>query len=344
MIAIHRTYKDKKQQIYYTQDGINVYVDENLPKLAEGTEVRCTAVNAADKFFISLVEVSKLKITHAHFHSTGIPTGTSPEDTVKLYWALPVELFHEFKIRPDIAELRSKLNIRNTLVQFRGDALRRILQEERNGIDITEAKASLETLEKDTFAVTIKNKKGELKKIHYDVDIANCASKIRECQLFNEVTFIKSGWMWAAHIVALSGGIQRFPSIGSLLHYCGENVRDGKAVKRVAGEATDFNPDLRTANWVNFENAIIKHKSNPWRTQFDIRLEIEIDKNNKASKEMKVEEPQLKMRARRWCRKEILKRFWLACNDIPFVEDKHRTLIENQEISLPLSSTISFEV
>ena len=341
-IAIHRTYKDKKQQIYYTQDGINVHVVETPPKLLEGTEVRSTAVNAADIFFVHLVQEFKVKITYAHFHSTGIPVGTKPEDMVKLYWALPADLFREFIVRPDIAELRGKVAERDALVQFYGDALRKLLQNAKNGRSITEMKEKLDAM-RDSLPIIITDKKGKEKRISLDEDVALCASTVRECQLFNNVAFIKGGWMWAAHVVALSGGIQRFPSVGSFWHYCGENVKDGKAVKRVAGEAVEFNPELRTANWINFEQAIIKHRSNPWRSQYDIRLEIEIDKNNKVVKDLQVNESQLKMRARRWCRKEILKRFWLACNGIEFVEGKPAVSLENHVRLAPLPSTVSFE-
>jgi hypothetical protein len=327
MIAIHRTFEGevgkKTNKIYMTDDGQTVYTAETFPILPP-QEVRSTSVNAVDRFLIELVFFHQHKITHCHFHSTDIPKGSTPEDIVRLYWALPADKFREFKPRVEIAVLKGQLDLRNALEQYSGDSLRKIKQLGRNGEDTATAIKSLQETKKTIKLLSPFSGK----KLAADTVVAECAKQIPECVIFNQVAGIKDGWIWAASVVALSGGIQRFGSVSSFWHYCGEHVRDGKAVKRVRGKAVDFNPALRTANWAGVES-IIKNMNNPWRKFYDQQVLIEkVKKSN-------LTDVHANNQARRRVRKEILKQFWVACQ--PISGGKSIQSVKNHPRSSPLS-------
>lgn len=303
---MHRLYEGKpgqKKTKFYLCDGNEVCVADEFPSFP-ATDIRSTAVNASDTFLVDLAIVHQHKIFHCHFHSTGIKKGSTPEEIVKSYWELPDKKFREFHPRQDIAILRSNLAIRNALMQFHGDSLRKIQQLSRNGEDVAHALEALaeskKVLHKLPSPYTGKN-------VAPDTLIAQMAEKIPECQIFNKIAGIADGWIWAASIVALSGGLERFATVGSFIHYCGDHTKDGKTFSRKKGSPVDWNPQLKTANWQGVDS-ILKNRKNPWRQKYEARVEIE-----------KLKDPNITVvyannKARRWVRKEILKSFYFAVN------------------------------
>jgi len=348
-ITIHRTYEKSaamnRDVTLYRSDGEPLRGEKPLAewvkKLKKGTVIRTTYVNCADEI---LSEIAQRGVTlkYANWHDTKIAKGLDPQEIVDGFAALDDAVFRTFHVRPDIAELRGLIDIRRALIEERKKAVQRIRAVARGmgmakTCDYTPSmKKHLELAERMEIVV---NEEDDEKKVSWialaDKDVSEAAKKIKECVLFNKIAHISDGsWVSAANVVSLTGGIERFPNVASLWAYCGEHVVNGRAPKRAVGAASNWNARLRTCLW-QMGDSIIKQaggvskktgkarKMNPWRAFYD-----EVRAEELAAHDVKCKQKNdgpcahpdghCGARAQRKMRKEILKRFFLACQSIPF--------------------------
>lgn len=330
-IAIHKTFEKGqdgvRQAVIYTSDGNSVdrltqdKFARFLEKLPPTTIVRATAVNATDAMLLDLAERGN-PIFYAFWHDTHLSSGLEPEALVMAYAQLRDEIFRQFKPRRDIADLKRVLAYRNAIVQFAGDATRRLKQASRDVND-----PELELAESDI---------SDLKKqmvlepgTSLDKTIEKKAKVIPECRLFKQISGIEGSWIMAASFVAYSGGFDRFPTVASLWHYYGQHVVDGAAPKRKKGQNIDWNPRGRVMLY-QLASTIIKNRKNPWRAVFDEYRAQEIAMHDTKHPGCKHKDGHSTSRAMRKMVKEIVKQFFLAYNGVQFQEG-HNPLANSGE-------------
>jgi len=336
MIALHKTFdKDaagKRNLVVHISDGVN---HEFLPpkkfenfiaKLPATTLIRATAVNATDGVLLDLAERGN-KIVYAYWHTTGLESGLDPADLVSQYALLPEEMFRTFKPRADIANLKQVLSLRNAIVQFAGDATRRLKQ---SGRDIGDPE-----MEIAEDAITSIRKGIVLEDgTPLDKHVQKLAERIPECRLFKQITHIQDSWIMAASFVAYSGGFDRFEDVASLWHYFGQHVgADGRAPRRRKGTNIDWNPRGRTILY-QLGSTIIKNRKNPWRDFFDQARAIEIAAHDVKHPGCKTKDGHCTMMASRKMVKEIVKRFFLAEKGIQYQEDHNPLSHQDSELQL----------
>ena len=330
LLAVHKTFEPdadgKKSVIWYVNDGNTTSrlnpkkLEAFLEELQPGTTMRFTAVNALDVQLTELQEHRGITIVYAHWHDLGLAKGLSADDIVAAYFKADASLFRTFVPRKDIAELRKLVAVRNAIIGFAGDAIRRIKQAERNHADpdsdnpgILEA---IELVKQLQASRKTANSKG--REVSYDTRIDEMAATIRECVLFNQIVGFKS-YGTAAAIVSASGGFERFPRVSSVWHYFGQHNIDGKAAKRKKGQAMTWSPNGRTALYLMMES-IIKNKKNPWNAKVhqiqDAELAIHAEKHPNCP----TPKGHTLAMAKRKVQKEILKRFFIALKGEDFVE------------------------
>lgn len=335
VLAVHKTFEPdaagKRAIIWYVNDGkttsrlnpkkLVAFIDDLQP----GTTLRFTAVNALDAQLQELQEERGVNIVYAHWHTLGLPKGLSPEEIVAAYFAASETLFRAFVPRKDIAELRNLLAIRNAIVGFAGDALRRIRQVGRNiaetdideNKDLTEAH---EFIKKIRAGLKTPNAKG--KPVSYETRIDEMAAQIPECVLFNSIVGFES-YGTAAAIVAASGGLERFDRVSSVWHYFGQHNVDGKAAKRKKGVPMTWSPNGRTALYLMMES-IIKNTKNPWNAKVHAIQEAELAVHAIKHPDCPTPKGHTLAMAKRKVQKEILKRFFLALKGEKFVDGQHQ--------------------
>lgn len=322
-IAIHKTFeKDtdgaSKLVVHVSDGSDHLFLPPKkfttfLSNLLPTTKIRSTSVNATDAVLLDLAERGN-SISYAHWHATGIPSGLEPADIVAQYALLPESMFRPFKPRKDIAELKQVLALRNAVVQFYGDAMRRLKQSGRDAGD-----PDMELAEEALTSI----RKGIVLEegTPLDKNVAKLAEAIPECRLFKEITHIKDSWIMAASFVAYSGGFDRFEDVASLWHYYGQHVgTDGRAPKRRKGTVMDWNPRGRTILY-QLSSTIIKNRKNPWRDFFDEARAIEIAAHDIKHPGCKTKDGHCTMMAARKMVKEITKRFFLAEKGLVYQEN-----------------------
>lgn len=331
-IAIHRTFEKTiegrpEETLYVCQhNSVESYTGKELLKFLESiqpeTVVRFTAVNAADAL-LSLLAEKGIVIVYAPWHSTGIEKNLPPEEIVAKYSALPNGLFRVFTVRRDIAELRRVLNTRNAVQGYYNDRVRCLKQEGRNlGITAPEndvlLQEALESLDIISSMPVLKAKDGD-KTVSWDKKVEKVAKTIPECVLFNEIAGISTSWIMAASVVAYSGGIERFPTVASFWHYMGQHVVDGKMPKRTKGQPQTWSTKGRTVLY-QLGESLIKNRNNPWRTFFEEEKAAEIAMHQEKHPGCKAVQGHSHARARRKMVKEIIKRFYLAAQGVPYAQ------------------------
>jgi hypothetical protein len=324
MIAIHKTFeKDenhKRTVTFFVADGKKVQklTDQKIEKWLDGqktSEIRVTAVHACDPFLADLAKRGHT-VLYANWHALGIEKNLAPEGIATAFADADSSSFRTFEPRPDLAALRYRLSQRFALTEYRKAVILRLkgsgrlygqLSEEDLDLD---TKALLKEADETETRVPVQGKNGT-KMVSLDTVIANLAKEIRECVLFNSAAQITGSWTTAATVVAFSGGIDRFESVASFWHYCGEHVVDGSAPKRRRGQPVTWNPRVRTALW-NMSDSIMKNRDNPWRDFYDRERAKEFENHMAKHPGCKHPNGHSTARALRKMRKEILKRFFLA--------------------------------
>lgn len=344
-IAVHKTFNKenaaaKREVVLYVSNGEEVFKimpkdrEEWIKSRPEGQVLRFTSVHTADDLLNDLTSRGH-KIVYANWHSTGIAKNLTAEEIVLAFAKLPDSAFREFVPRPDLNELRFRVSQRLALLEYRKAVILKLKGAGRLFGALTEedlpdnVKDLIKQAEKETNVTVPVTSKGKTKNVKIDTAIAEMAENIRECVLFNSAAHIEGSWNTAATVVAFSGGIDRFDTVASLWHYCGEHVVDGQAPKRKKGSAVTWSPKLRTALW-QMSDSLIKNRNNPWRAFYEDELAKELAVHEVKHPGCKTPQGHCGARSRRKLRKEILKRFFLACNGREYrVSDGHVS-IENQ--------------
>jgi hypothetical protein len=331
MIALHKTFeKDasgKRQLVIHISDGQNhefltpKKFTQFLSELPVITTIRATAVNATDAVLLDLAAKGN-KIEYAHWHATGLEPGLEPAEIAAKYALLPEEMFREFRPRRDIAELKKVLALRNAIVQFYGDAMRRLKQSGRDAGD-PEMEIAEDALKSIRKGIVLDEG------TPLDKSVENLAMQIPECVLFKQIAHIKDSWIMAASFVAYSGGFDRFETVASLWHYYGQHVgTDGRAPKRRKGMNIDWNPRGRTILY-QLASTIIKNRKNPWRDFFDTARATEIAAHDTKHPGCKTKDGHCTMMASRKMVKEITKQFFLAEKGIGYQENHNPLATED---------------
>lgn len=339
VLAVHKTYGKAEgqplaQTTLYVSDGVIVTVvkekefEKWITSLKQGSSLRLTAVHASDPLLLDLMN-RKIQILYVNWHATGIEKGLAPEEIAKQYALLPLSVFREFTPRTDLTELRYRLSQRMALVESRKAATLRLKGAARHygQMDKEDYGADTLSLLKDVDEIDIQvpiTTKGKTKNVSLDTYIASLAKRIPECVKFNEAAHIGDSWITAAMVVAFSGGLDRFDSVASFWHYCGEHVVDGQAPKRKKGQAVTWSPKLRTTLW-QMSSSIMKNRSNPWRKFFEETREQEIDTHSEKHPGCKTVDGHCTARSLRKMRKEILKQFFLSVRGVEYLK-KHNPL------------------
>jgi hypothetical protein len=332
MITIHRTFeREKKKQItnYHIFDGNKFKVTKTFPSYIKNQDVMCTAVNTKDNFYHQLIDEGNNTLYFAYFHSAGIQKGLKVEELTKA--------FHQYattnkanllQFKPDKLEsnLRRAIDNRNIFVQYSGDAQRRAKQMERDGYDITRTLEALKSLDSmNRIEVPLRGEKvkckhnGKLMKIGTclehpegvnklyspDDEVEFWAEKIKKVQDIKTFVGVE-GSIGAASIIALSGGIERFPTPGQFLSYCGEGVKDGKALKMKEGSNVKYHRKLHSAIISWFISLAMTNKR--IKSEIDMRVVIERAKDPNKS------DGHTRNMAMKYVRKKLLIQIWCLCN------------------------------
>lgn len=335
LLAVHKTFEkdadDKRAMTWYVHDGASTVrlnpekLEKYVTTVKAGSVMRFTAVNALD---VQLQELAGrgVVIQYAHWHDTGIDKGLSPEAIVEAYFKADEAVFRAFTPRPDIAELRDVLAVRNAVVKFYGDAIRRIKQVGRNrtvtdiseDATLTQAENFLKQL---NSGMKTPNAKG--RDVSLDTKIEELAKAIPECVLFNKIVGFQS-YGTAAAVVCASGGLDRFPTVASLWHFFGQHVLEGKAPKRKVGSPCTWSPNGRTALYLMMES-IIKNVNNPWNGYMKQAQADELEVHEIKHPGCKTPKGHSLARAKRKTQKEIMKRFYLALKGEEYVSGHNVT-------------------
>lgn len=316
---VQLTIYDGKEVVVFKGPAIYDFID------SKPDEIRVTQVVATDYLLLELQDAGA-KLMHCHWHSLGIDPGTAASDIVKKVHALPDIIFNEYKPNKDLAHLKKLIDMRNAQKQYAGDYIRRLKQIGRNQMLLTEDEMKTDDELLDGFEVGKKISKflsalsedGE-KTVSLETRIKNISENISEILLFESITGVARGSMWASKLVANIGGIARFPSVAALWHYCGEHVNDGKAPKRARGSAIDYNPEVRTINWQGVSSCLMQKSKWKWYSEFVKVKSFELANHatkcvQNEGKPCKTPQGHCHNQAMRKIRKEILKNFWVACN------------------------------
>lgn len=348
-IAIHRTNEkpdaaSKRQVTLYISNGADTdtitgaQFDAWRKTLKQPRTLRFTAVHANDPLLAALISDGHT-IEYANWHATGIEKNL-PSDTIAQQFALlPASTFRTFKPRPDLGELRMRVSQYLAITEYRKSAILKLracstLCGQVNEDEISESiKTLLKEAEEVNLKVPVTAKNGKTKEVSLTTAISHLAKAIPECRLFNAAACIADSWITAAVVVGFSGGIDRFDQVSSFWHYCGEHVVDGRAPGRKKGHATTWSPRLRTALW-QMSDSLIKNRNNPWRAFYEQELAKELAAHGQKHPDCKTVQGHCGAMARRKMRKEILKRFFVACMGQEFREDSGSQVgSENQKFS-----------
>lgn len=221
LIAMHQTFEkgqdNKGKSIIYVSDGDEherltlEKFEEFSQSLDPATVIRSTSVNATNILLLDLAERVR-RIEYAFWHDTGLETGMDAEVITAQFAKLPAEIFRTFNPRPDLAHLKYVLSLRNALMEFAGDAMRRLKQAGRNAGMANEDEMDNE----ESFALALSQLKGlrkvqKIDELSPDKAVIKASETVPECLIFREVSGISS-WIMAATFAAYSGGLDRFPS------------------------------------------------------------------------------------------------------------------------------------
>lgn len=320
-LSIHKTLEksdDKRQVVLRVSDGKTVtkivgdQIDIWIKDLNSDMTIRATSVHAQDPILNAIIEKGN-EIVYANWHKTGIEKNLGPDEIVQQFAVLPESTFRKFIPRPDLTELRYRVNQRLAIMEYRKAAILKIHSnailfghvDEENLPE--EIKQLMEEAEKIEINVPVMVK-GKERKLSIDTVIANLAKKIPECQLFNSSAHIETSWNTAAAVIAFSGGIDRFDNVASFWHYCGQ---DPTSNKRKKGQSLSFNPKIKTILW-QMSDSIVKNRNNPWRDFYDRELDKEVTEHKTKHPDCKTPKGHCMAMAKVKMRKEILKRFFLA--------------------------------
>lgn len=270
MKAIHRSYEGevgaRKQVLYVAENGecerlAGAKAASFLKRLGEDDKVLFTSGHSADAVLLELAS-RNVPVFTAHWHSTGVSRNLAPEKIAVAFSALPDDSLRPFVARPDLAELRMQVRTRHALLEYRKAAILRLSAVQR---DLNTGRKKSPEMEAAEGMIDEDRKNFETP---VDRKIAELARKIPDCMVFNRIAGVADGMMTAATVVSYCGDISRFPRVSSFWHFCGFHVVDGKAPKRKAGTAQDWNGKVRTALW-SLGQSIIKNRNNPWRAVYD---------------------------------------------------------------------------
>jgi hypothetical protein len=336
--TIHRTIEENgkgiRQPIWYVADPTGAVkrlaglkkISPFVSTLTKGEEVRVTSANI-DAFLVDL-DNRGLKVEYAPWHSLGIAKGLEPEKIASEVATSTIE-FKPLHISVEMRPLKDLLAKRNALLQFYGDAVRRLKQIGRdNGAanaDEYEATVGddLKILDKLFEAVATEDKG---KTVSFDKQISKLASTLPECIIFNQIAGIStSSWITAASVATIIGDINRFPNVAALWHYFGQHVaEDGKAPKMTKGQPISWSPEGRKVLY-QLGDSIIKNVNNPWRKFFDTAKAEELAVHLEKHPGCEHIQGHSNARARRKMVKEIMKRYFLAMTNEQFVKDHKST-------------------
>ncbi len=326
-VTLHKTYEkgtDGKRStvLYVAEDGnvARLATEEKIKAFHEsvtaGTIIRVTAASPTDELLLDLADEGAV-ILHGHWHTMGIEKGLPPEEIVAKFAEAAPQNFREFTPRPDLVPLRDALSVRNALVQYHGDATRRLKQIGRNR-GIADEKALKQLMPEEfadvaALAASFKITRPDGREVRPDTLVNRLAAAVPECKLFNEIAGITGPNYITAATVVVYGHPDKFPRVSSGWHYYGLHVgTDGKAPKRAEGSAVDWNPRLRTTMFL-LGDSIMKNTDNPWNAELQ-RYREEI-----AAKHPDLTKGHNLNRAKRRVVKEILKRFFLAAKGEDFI-------------------------
>lgn len=333
--AVHRMFDEtaegEREITLYVSDGESVESISGAKALKliaawPVGPVRFSDVKSADAVLLALHDRG-ITILHAHWHSTGIPKGSSPEQIAKALALLPEGTFRQFIPDAKIAELRNAVAMRDALIRYQGDAQRRLLQLARNlgtpskkdvvDENLLQAFADMDEAPKDYRFVAANGRS-----LSWETRIAHIAKTIPQCQMFARVACVESLGT-AASLVAAINGIDRFESVAGLWKFCGQHVVDGKSPKRAKGCASDWSPRAKVVLYL-LGVAIQKNNANPWNAIYRRFKERELSIHHEKHPGCKTPQGHCDARARRLMVKEILKRFYLEAKGERFLDQGNR--------------------
>lgn len=330
LLAVHKTFEKEgdglRSVVWYVSDGITTKrltpkdIAKFISEVHSGMTLRFTAVNSTDAQLLDLADRGA-RIEYAYWHDLGIEKSLPPEEIASAYVSASQMFFRPFVARPEIAELRNALAMRNAVLKFYGDAVRRFKQVGRN-MSIADGAEEHPLMEEgfhelDTVFDLFKADNANGRRVSLDKKVEELAKAIPECVLFNEIAGIKGSWITAASIVAYAGGMDRFPAVASFWHYFGQHVIDGKAPKRKAGTPCTWSTIGRTTVYL-MGDSLIKNRNNPWRPYYEQAREQEKATHAEKHPNCPAPDGHCTARAKRKMCKEILKRFFLAANGQEF--------------------------
>jgi len=327
MITVHQTWKgdrnfQRKHVLHVLEDccvsqlsGANILIW--LDSIA-GQTVRTTWNHPTDWLFGEF-EKRDVRGYSTHFHRAGIPAGLSIEDLLHAFAAVPESLLRLVQFRADLAELRFLLAVLDAVQKNRIRALTQVQQIARDQGFASTKSYPPDLREALAAAGNLLGQDEEAKPTNYEAAlirrIAKLAATIRECVLFNTIAEIRTSWLTAAHLVAASGGPQRFDSPAAFWKNLDHHVIDGHYPRREAGKPS-HNQKLAMVCW-RWSRSLMNPHASPYWKEYLARVEaFELAVHDRKKQEHPhncFPPTHCRNMALRKTRKELLKRFYLAC-------------------------------
>lgn len=328
MLAFHRVYEGeigKKDLALYVSDGgaAKHLKGAAIAKWVKALPLQSTLLSTSahiDALALLFIE-SGHTIRSAHWHGTGIAKNLPADAIVEQFAALPADTTFMLRADPDIYQLKALVATRRWILDVRKAGTLRLKGAMRaRGLGKDDPLPSDLAAMAEEMEVIRRGRKAEGDQeaqkgveTECDKDIARLALQIPACRIFMEVADLSGGVQSAALVVACVGDIRRFSRVSSLWHYAGMHVTDGHAPKREAGRSMDWNPKLREGLF-NLGVSIIKNRDNRWRAIYDAFRDHALI-HHEAKCGCAYPDGHTGAQARRRILKEILKDFWIRCQD-----------------------------
>ena len=323
MLTIHRKYSGvAKEPVLYVADngthqelkGANAraWLDK-ICATGKQSRILSTSACSIDDMLLALAERG-VQIFTAHWHSVGVDKKLEPGEIAEAFSKVADSALRPYIARTDLAALRGRVVTRNAVIEYRksvANSLRNVGL--RTGVS---ADRYPKWLKEEIEALRTNGKP-----VEYDLDkqVKAEAEKIPECVTFRRIFGMKDVSIVEAQFVSCVGDTSRFPTVGSLWHYCGQHVTDdGKAPHRKRGAANDWNPEARTVLWNTIDTGL-KANNPVIRPLYEYYKAKELETHDAGNAETgkkpckcETKQGHCGARARRRVTKELLKQYYVA--------------------------------
>jgi hypothetical protein len=315
IVGFHQKYVEKIRVPFVSTDGGKVLklstpaaIDKWLAQLGKKDQVRLLNPNSFEPLFPQITKTGA-KLRYSYWHDTKIPKGSDPDEIARLLSLADPKIFRELKVRLDLNELRRWIKLRRVFMNLRTGMSNGIFS--ATGRTAKGIKKDLPDYLRGTIFEQYNSTTKDVDELMemFEERAVEVAKTVPECRILHGILRQESMGTTPAEVLAATGDPSRFPAVSSLWHYSGFHVVDGKAPKRVMGEASDFKGSLRMVMHVWADSAV-KVRNYYWRPRYDeYRAKVQ-------AKHPEQSDGQNYNSALRLVCKDVLKEFWVGTRNL----------------------------